>query len=69
MKLAECERLHRIQVLSDKLSDVRDEMGDLRRLIDTWEHYGFDAMQAYRRMDEYRAMESEWLEQLEQLTN
>lgn len=68
MKIAECERLHRIQVLSEKISDVRDEMGDLRRLIDQWERWGFDAMPAYRRMDEYRAMESEWLEQLEQLT-
>lgn len=55
-------------MLSEKISDVRDEMGDLRLLIDQWEHYGFDAMPAYRRMDEYLEMESEWLEQLEQLT-
>lgn len=50
--------------LEKRLEEVRDLMGDLRRLIDQWERWEFDASEAWERLEELAVEEGEitdWL--------
>ena len=52
------------ETVSAHLSDIRDSMVDLRRLIDQWECWGFDASEAHKRMEELSSDERtlvDWL--------